>query len=47
MFQINRVNYDFAQKKLVKDNSRFEFDQTIYLDLFLKANEEKALKHRK
>ena len=47
MFQINRVNYDFEKKKLVKDNSRFEFDRTIYLDLFLKANEEKALKHRK
>jgi hypothetical protein len=46
MFQINRVNYDFKEKKLSKDNSRFEFDQTIYLDLFLKCNEEKALKHK-
>lgn len=35
MFQINRVNYDYKNQKLVKDNSRFEFDKTIYMDLFL------------
>ena len=35
MFQLNRVNYDYKNQKLVKDNSRFEFDKTIYLDLFL------------
>jgi hypothetical protein len=45
MFQLNRVNYDFKNQKLVKDNSRFEFDKTIYLDLFLNKNKEKAYKH--
>lgn len=35
MFQINRVNYDIKNQKLVKDNSKFEFEKTIYLDLFL------------
>ena len=45
MFQLNRVNYDFKNQKLVKDNSRFEFDKTIYLDLFLNKNKDKAYKH--
>jgi len=40
MFQLNRVNYDYENKKLVKDNSRFEFDKQIYLDLFLNSNKE-------
>ena len=45
MFQLNRVNYDFKNQKLVKDNSRFEFDKQIYLDLFLNQNKEQAAKH--
>ena len=32
---------------MVKDNSRFEFEKTIYLDLFLSKNMEKAKKHFK
>ena len=36
MFQINRVDYDFEKQKLIKDNGRFDFEKTIYLDLFLK-----------
>ena len=35
MFQLNRVTYDYKNQKLIKDNSKFEFDETIYLDLFL------------
>jgi len=46
MFQLNRVGYDFKQLKLVKDNSRFEFDKTIYMDLFLNQNRDRAEKHR-
>ena len=38
--------YDKIKQKLVKENSRFEFDQTIYLDLFLNINKEKAEKHQ-
>lgn len=45
MFQVNRVSYDYENKKLVKDNSRFEFDKQIYLDLFLNNNKEEAYKH--
>ena len=45
MFQLNRVNYDIEKQKLVKDNSRFDFDKTIYLDLFLNCNKAKAEKH--
>jgi hypothetical protein len=37
-FQINRVTYDFKEKKLVKNNKRFEFDKIIYVDLFLWKN---------
>jgi phosphoribulokinase len=40
------VTYDKIKQKLVKENSRFEFDQTIYLDLFLNINKEKAEKHQ-
>lgn len=40
MFQINRVDYNIEKQKLVKDNSRFDFDQEIYLDLFLNSNKE-------
>jgi|APSaa5957512535_1039671.scaffolds.fasta_scaffold32855_2 hypothetical protein len=32
--------------KLVKDNSRFDFDKEIYLDLFLNKNKELSDKHR-
>jgi hypothetical protein len=38
MFQLNRVNYDYRKQKLVKDNSRFDFDKKIYLDEFLNLN---------
>ena len=37
--------YDKEKQKLVKENTRFEFDKTIYLDLFLNINKEKAEKH--
>lgn len=47
MFQLNRVNYDFKQSKLIKDNSKFEFDKTIFMDLFLNQNRERAEKHQK
>lgn len=40
------MTYDKIKQKLVKENSRFEFDQTIYLDLFLNINKEKAEKHQ-
>ena len=46
MFQLQRVTYDKEKQKLVKENSRFDFDQTIYLDLFLNINKEKAEKHQ-
>jgi Ser-tRNA(Ala) deacylase AlaX len=32
--------------KPVKDNSRFDFDKEIYLDLFLNKNMEDSNKHR-
>ena len=47
MFQLQRVTYDKEKQKLVKENTRFEFDETIYLDLFLNINKEKAEKHQK
>lgn len=46
LFQLNRVNFDMQKQKLVKDNGRFEFDKTIYLDLFLNQNKEKSKAHR-
>ena len=46
MFQLQRVMYDKEKQKLVKENTRFEFDKTIYLDLFLNINKEKAEKHQ-
>jgi hypothetical protein len=46
MFQLNRVNYDINFQKLVKDNSRFEFDKEIYLDLFLNINMDRSNKHK-
>jgi len=46
MFQLNRVGYNFKEQKLVKDNSRFEFDKTIYMDLFLNQNRDRAERHR-
>jgi len=45
MFQLNRVNYDIKNQKLVKDNSKFEFDNIIYLDLFLNQNRDRAQNH--
>jgi len=47
MFNLNRVDFDKKQLKLVKNNSRFEFDQTIYLDMFLNQNKLKATEHKK
>ena len=35
LFQLNRGNFDMKKQKLVKDNGRFDFDKTIYLNLFL------------
>lgn len=32
--------------KLVKDNSKFEFDQEIFLDLFLNQNRDRAKDHQ-
>lgn len=46
MFQINRVQYDAKEQKIYKDNSRFDFDKTIYIDLFLNKNREIAEKNR-
>lgn len=46
MFQLNRVNYDYRKQKLVKDNSRFDFDKKIYLDEFLNLNQDRSKKHR-
>lgn len=46
MFQINRVGYCPKEQKLFKDNSRFDFDKTIYIDLFLNKNREMAEKNR-
>lgn len=45
MFQLNRVNYDFKNQKLVKDNSQFQFDKSIFIDLFLEKNMQKAKLH--
>ena len=41
------MNYDFEKQKLLKDNGRFDFDKTIYLDLFLKQNQQRSEAHRK
>lgn len=46
MFQLNRVTYDYKNMKLIKDNSKFEFDQEIFLDLFLNQNRERAQIHQ-
>ena len=46
MFQINRVQYDAKEQKIYKDNSRFDFDKTIYIDLFLNKNRDIAEKNR-
>jgi len=45
MFQLNRVQYDIKEQKLVKDNSKFDFDKEIYLDLFLNVNKAQSDKH--
>lgn len=47
MFQLNRVNYDIKNQKLVKDHRKFEFDEVIYLDLFLNQNRERARQHQR
>ena len=46
-FQLNRVNYDMHLQKEIKDNSKFEFEKEIYLDLFLNINMERSNKHRR
>ena len=46
MFQINRVQYDPVEQKVYKEYSRFDFDKTIYIDLFLNKNRERAEKNR-
>lgn len=46
MFNLNRVDFDRKQLRLVKNNKRFEFDQTIYLDMFLNQNKDMANKHK-
>jgi hypothetical protein len=47
LFQLNRVSYDIAKQKLVKDHRRFDFEQTIYCDYFLSENKERSKAHRK
>ena len=47
MFQLNRVTYDYQNQKLIKNNSRFQFDPVIYIDLFLEKNMEKAYHNSK
>lgn len=42
MFQLNRVSYDYNNSKLIKNNSRFQFDKIIYIDLYLEKNMKKA-----
>ena len=39
--------FDYEKQKLIKDKRRFDFDRTIYLDLFLNENRDKAKAHRK
>ena len=46
MFNLNRVDYDRTQQKLVKNNKKFEFDKVIYIDMFLNQNKEKAYQHK-
>ena len=46
MFQINRVQYDQVEQKIFKDYSKFDFDKTIFIDLFLNKNRERAEKNR-
>jgi hypothetical protein len=41
VFNINRVSYD-KEWRPVKSNNRFDFEKTIYLDMFLEKNKEKA-----
>ena len=41
LFSINRVNYDVKQKKLVKNNKRFDFEKIVYADKFLYQNRQK------
>jgi hypothetical protein len=38
LFTINRVNYDVKQRKLVKNNKRFDFEKIVYPDKFLYQN---------
>ncbi|CDW73905.1 ubiquitin carboxyl-terminal hydrolase family protein [Stylonychia lemnae] len=41
MFTLKRVNYDYKKQQLIKNNKKFEFEQTIYADKFLLKNKEK------
>ena len=47
MFQLNRVSYDYNNSKLIKNNSRFQFDKIIYIDLYLEKNMKKAYDYNK
>lgn len=46
LFNLNRVDYDRAAQQLVKNHRRFEFDKTIYLDMFLNSNKAKSTEHK-
>lgn len=41
LFTINRVNYDFKLKKLVKNSKRFDFEKVLYADKFLLSKRSK------
>jgi len=41
-FTLNRVGFDHLKQGPVKNDSRFEFDKTIYLDYFLHKVKDKV-----
>ncbi|KAJ5069990.1 ubiquitin carboxyl-terminal hydrolase 28 [Anaeramoeba ignava] len=47
ILQLQRVTFDQKQKKSVKNNSKFSFDQVIHLDRYLDQNFEKTSAKRK
>jgi hypothetical protein len=46
-FQIQRVDYDPQKNALVKNHSRFEFPQILYMDRYLAQNLQDTLQRRK
>ena len=38
LFTISRVNYNIKQRKLIKNNKRFDFEKILYADKFLYEN---------